>query len=223
MATRREDLRLPDGTPLDEATSALIKTLRRGWELDALDGRRSWRPGTHVWRTLATFAAEDVGQANPQALPLVIASRIAWEKHAEQSSGRPPLVLLANVVLVLARSPKSREAIDLAESMRHLVERGCQPAMPEYAVDLHTARGGAETPREERLRQWPMEGPAIVPDEGPKDWAQWILRRAAQRGRLDRDEVEAQAQQWQAKGGSGSGRTATGPCGDRRRGDGQGR
>lgn len=127
MPSRREDLRLPDGTPLDEGTSALIKTLRRGWELDALGWaslmvpRFPWK----VWRTLATFAAEDVGPANPHALPLVMASRLAWEKHAESSSsGRPPPVLLANVVLMLARSPKSREADDLAESMKHLIERG---------------------------------------------------------------------------------------------------
>jgi len=202
MVSRREDLRLPDGTPLDEGTSALIKTLRRGWELDALGWaslmvqRFPWK----TWRTLATFAAEDVGPANPQALPLVMASRIAWEKHAEQSSARPPLVILANVVLCLARSPKSREADDLAESMKHLIERGWKPALPSYAVDMHTARGRAEVPREQRLDQWLTEGRVIVPDDGEQDWHLWILRWAVQRGHLDREDVERQAREWDQQG-----------------------
>ena len=202
MPSRRDDLRLPDGTPLDEGTSALIKTLRRGWELDALGWaslmvqRYPWK----VWRTLATFAAEDVGPANPQALPLVMASRLAWEKHAEKSSTRPPLVLLANAVMVLARSPKSREADDLAESMKHLIERGWRPALPSYAVDSHTARGRAETPRNEWLDRWITEGRVIEPDDGPKDWHAWILRWAVQRGHLDREEVQAQIVGWNQAG-----------------------
>ena len=202
MGSRREDLRLPDGTPLDEATSALIKTLRRGWELDALGWaslmvqRFTWK----TWRTLATFAAEDIGPANPHALPLVMASRFAWEKHAEQSSARPPLVLLANAVLCLARSSKSREADDLAESMKHLIERGWRPALPEYAIDTHTARGRDLIPREQRLDQWLTEGRVIVPDTGPKDWHAWILRWAVQRGHLDSAEVEAQIADWQEAG-----------------------
>lgn len=202
MASRREDLRLPDGTPLDEATSALIKTLRRGWELDALGWaslmmvRFPWK----VWRTLATFAAEDVGPANPHALPLVMSSRHAWERHAEQSSSRPPLVLLSNVVLYLARSPKSREADDLAESMKHLIERGWRPALPTYAVDAHTARGRAGVPREHRLVQWLTEGRVIAPDKGPKDWHAWILRWAVQRGHLDPEVVETQISEWNEAG-----------------------
>jgi hypothetical protein len=153
-----------------------------------------------VWRTLATFAAEDVGPANPRAVPLVMASRAAWEKHAEQSSSRPPLVILANVVMCLARSPKSREADDLAESMKHLIERGWRPALPSYAVDAHTARGRDQIPRDQRLGQWLAEGRVIVPDDAPKDWHAWILRWAVGRGRLDRAEVEAQIAEWHRQG-----------------------
>jgi len=202
VARARDELLCPDGTPLDEATSALIKTLRRGWELDAMgwallmSARYPWK----VWRTLATFAAEDVGLANPDAVPVVMACRLAWEKHAEGSTGKPPLLLLGHAVLMLARSPKNREGCDLVEATRHLMERGWHPALPSYAVDSHTARGRSEIPRGEWLDRWLTEGSRIEPDQGSKDWAAWILRWAVQRGHLNRDQVEDHIGQWDRDG-----------------------
>lgn len=184
------------------AVSALIKTLRRGLELDAtywasqLSVRYPWK----TWRVLEVFAAEDVGLANPHALPLVVAGRIAWEHHAKESKARPPLVLLASVVLALARSPKNREADDLAEMMKHLIERGWNAQVPDFAVDMHTAEGRAAVPRPERLQRWLTEGSVILPDDGPKDWRAWILRWAVQRGHLDSAQVEEQVAGWAADG-----------------------
>ena len=184
------------------AVSALIKTLRRGLELDAtywasqLLVRYPWK----TWRVLEVFAAEDIGLANPQALPLVVAGRIAWEHHQKESKARPPFVLLASVVLTLARSPKNREADDLAEAMKHLIERGWQAQVPDFAVDMHTAEGRATIPRPERLTRWLTEGSVIQPDDGPKDWRAWILRWAVQRGHLDASQVETQIQEWSAAG-----------------------
>lgn len=202
MASREALPLLPDGTEYDVAVSTLIKTLRRGLELGAmywaaqLSGRYPWK----TWRLLEVFAAEDVGPANPQALPLVVAGRIAWEHHVKESKGRPPLVLLASAVLTLARSPKNREADDLAEAMKHLIERGWQAQVPSYALDMHTAEGRASIPKEQRLDLWLTEGSVIVPDHGPKDWRAWILRWAVQRGHLDPEQVEQQIAQWAADG-----------------------
>jgi hypothetical protein len=189
---------LPDGTEYDVAVSALIKTLRRGHELDALywASQLSVRYPWKTWRLLEVFAAEDVGTANPQALPVVVAGRIAWEHHVKESRGRPPLVLLSSVILMLARSPKNREADDLAESMKHLIERGWQAHVPDYAIDMHTREGREGQPREGRLERWLTEGSVIVPDSGPKDWRAWILRWAVQRGHLDRARAEKQIQEW---------------------------
>ena len=201
MADRR-DLLLPDGTPFDEGISALIKCLRRGLELDAM-GWASLLVARYPWKTfrvLATFAAEDVGLADPHAITVVTSCRLAWEWHVKESKGRPPLVLLAHAVLHLCRAPKSREADDLAESMRHLLEQGWRPEQPSYAVDSHTARGRAGTPRDEWLTQWLTEGSVVVPDDGPKDWAAWILRWAVARGRLDPVEVEARIRAWDEQG-----------------------
>jgi MgsA AAA+ ATPase C terminal len=198
----RSDLRLPDGTPLDEATSALIKTLRRGEELEAcywaaqMAVRFRWK----VWRTLATFAAEDVGMANPLALPMVMACRQAWENAARESSSRPPVLLLAHAVITLARSPKNREASDLAETVKHLVEQGWRPDPPGYAVDSHTERGRDLIPREDWLQRWLTVGSVVEPDTGPVDWRAWIMRWAVGRGRIDRDAVEAQIEAWDAAG-----------------------
>lgn len=117
-------------------------------------------------------------------------------------------MLLANVVLTSARSPKSREADDLAESMKHLVERGWNPDVPDYAIDMHTEEGRATIPRGQWLEQWLTEGSVIEPDHGPKDWRAWILRWAVQRGHLDREHVEQQIRQW-----ADSGRLVHGPDG----------
>lgn len=195
-------LLVPDGTDQRVAISALIKALRRGRELDALywAAQLSARYPWLVWRRLAIFAAEDVGLGNPQALPQVQAARQAWEQIAEGSRSRPPVLLLAYAVLILARSAKSREADDLAESMKHLIERGWQAQVPDVALDLHTAQGRERMPPEERLRHWLEEASAIEPDTGPKDWALWIRRWAAQRGHLDRATVEAQAGSWDSAG-----------------------
>jgi len=184
------------------AVSALIKTLRRGLELDALywAAQLSVRYPWKTWRLLEVFAAEDIGPANPQALPQVVAGRIAWEHHVKESKGRPPLVLLSSVVLSLARSSKNREADDLAEAMKHLIERGWAAQVPEYVIDMHTVEGRASIPRPERLTRWLTEGSVIVPDEGPKDWRAWILRWAVQRGRLDSATIEAQIAKWSAAG-----------------------
>jgi len=198
----REELTVPDHTRYDVAVSALIKNLRRGHELDALywAAQLSVRYPWKTWRLLATFAAEDVGLANPQALPLVVAGRIAWEHNTKESKGRPPLVLLASVVLVLARSPKNREADDLAEAMKHMIENGWTAQVPEVAVDSHTAPGRESIPREEWLSRWLEEGSVIVPDDGPADWRAWILQWAVQRGHLNTEQVERQIGEWAAQG-----------------------
>jgi hypothetical protein len=112
------------------------------------------------------------------------------------------------VILTLARSAKNREADDLAESMKHLMERGWSAHVPEYAVDMHTREGRETRPREGRLERWLTEGSVIVPDTGPKDWRAWILRWAVQRGHLDPEQVEAQIAEWNA-----SGRLVHGPDG----------
>lgn len=198
----RESLLCPDGTAYDVAVSSLIKTLRRGLELDAaywaaqLSARYQWK----VWRILEVFAAEDVGAANPVALPHVVADRLAWEHHRKESKGPGPLVLVMSAVLLLARSPKSREADDLAQAMLHLIEGGWAPVVHDFALDAHTAQGRAEIPKEERLTRWMSEGRTIVPDEGPKDWHAWILRWAARQGTGDPAEVEAQIGQWAEQG-----------------------
>jgi hypothetical protein len=142
----------------------------------------------------------DVGLANPQALPFVSAARTAWDRAALESRSRPQLVLLTSSVLLLARSPKSREADDLAAAMTHLVEDGWRPAVPHEAVDLHTKRGRETVPDDLKLVFWLDEGSKIVPDGDLLDWRSWVRRWAARRGRLDPEQVEKQIAEWAAQG-----------------------
>jgi replication-associated recombination protein RarA len=202
MARGDREVVVPDGTPLPIATSALVKALRRGREVEALYWAKQMERGRfhwYVWRRLCTFAAEDVGIADPQAVVVVNALAEAYERHKEHSSKPvPDGPLLAFAVLYLARAPKSREVDDFDQAVFHLQEdEGWSAPVPDYALDLHTPEG---KDRKHRLRHWLDVSSLVVDRQGPLDWLLWIRRWAARRGHLDRQQVEEQAQRWAAEG-----------------------
>jgi hypothetical protein len=202
--TSRDDLLVPNGQSLAVATSALTKALRRGRELEALywaqqiEARYPWL----LFRRLGVFAAEDIGIADPQAVTVVASVRQLYEQAKKESRApRPDAALLAFTVQYLARTPKCREADDLAAALEHLQdEEGWSPHVPAEAYDLHTSQGRALMTRTERLTHWLTEATRLLPDNGPKDWALWVHRWAARRGALDRTHVETQAQVWDQEG-----------------------
>lgn len=201
---RDDQLTVSQGVPLADATSAMTKALRRGQELEGLywaqqiEQRFPW----YLWRRLAVFAAEDVGLADPQAMQVVAATRQAYgESSKESRAPRPDSVLLGFVVLYLARSPKSREADDLVQSLLHLTkDDGWRPDVPDEALDLHTATGRARMTPDERLAHWLNEASRLVGEVGSLDWKLWLRRWAVRRGVLDHAEVEAEATGWDAEG-----------------------
>jgi putative ATPase len=75
----------------------------------------------YIARRLARFAAEDVGMADPRALPLAIA---AWETYERLGSPEGELAL-AQLVLHLATAPKSNAAyVAFGAAMRAAKETG---------------------------------------------------------------------------------------------------
>lgn len=202
MARGDRDVVVPDGTPLPVAASALVKALRRGREVEALYWAKQMERGRfhwYVWRRLCTFAAEDVGIADPQAVVVVNALAEAYGRHKEHSSKPvPDGPLLAMAVLYLARAPGSREVDDFDQAVLHLQEdEGWSAPVPDYALDLHTPEGKS---RPGRQRHWLEEGSWVKDRQGPLDWLLWIRRWAARRGHLDRREVEEQAKRWAQEG-----------------------
>ena len=105
--------------------SALHKSLRGSdcnaalyWFARMLAGGEEPR---YIARRLTRFASEDIGLADPQALPIALA---AWEAYERMGSPEGELAL-AELVIYLATAPKSNAAyVAIAAAMRAAKEYG---------------------------------------------------------------------------------------------------
>jgi replication-associated recombination protein RarA len=98
---------------------------------------------TMLWNRLKIIASEDIGPANP-VMPLLIdylQKQYLTEKSKLAESGYK--LYLMNAVVCLCRSQKSRIADDLQTVVYMEREDGKLPAIPDFALDKHTARGKA--------------------------------------------------------------------------------
>jgi putative ATPase len=88
-----------------------------------------------IARRMVIFASEDVGLADPRALPMAVACQQACE-----FVGLPECRLnLAHVTVFLATSPKSNSTtLAIGEAMRSIREKGMQP-VPLWLRDSHTS------------------------------------------------------------------------------------
>jgi replication-associated recombination protein RarA len=163
------------GHRMDEAASALQKEIRRGNEPAALywacelASRYPWK----TWRRLVVIACEDVGLADPMAIVVVEALRSSYCWAAEGGRGRPGWnQLMGMAVMYLARAPKSR-TVDLATWGTQEYVRIVAP--PDYAVDMHTARGKQ---RGRGIAHFLAEGGRLEGevDVGGTDW-RWVEDR----------------------------------------------
>jgi len=95
-----------------------------------------------VARRLVILASEDVGLADPQALPLAVAAH-----HAVEFVGMPEAELtLAHATLYIATAPKSNSAkAALGEARRALAEEPVQP------VPIHLRDGSGQAGKREGL------------------------------------------------------------------------
>ena len=190
----------PDGTPLNEAVSTLIKELRRGHELEALYWARQIEAGgfyKYVWRRLAIFCAEDVGLGNPLAITVVQSLWNAYETAKKDSSrSQPDGNLITMAVMVCARSEKNRECDHLKNAEHSLEKHGWKPGIPEYAVDMHTARGQGQLDKADQDRMWFTEWSKVEPEVGPYDWRAWHWKRLANKGVMKPKDVSAKIAEW---------------------------
>ena len=137
----REALKTASGYEYGEVISALQKDIRRGneeaamfWALELYE-----RYSNALWTRLRVIVNEDIGLANPQALLLVDAQASHYEWCPKEGSKR---LILANTILYLCRSEKSREAdhFQCVINQRRQQE-GWHLEIPDYALDKHTRRG----------------------------------------------------------------------------------
>ena len=122
-----------------DVASALIKSIRGSdpdaglyWLARMLEGGEDIR---FLTRRLVILASEDVGNADPNALPLAVAAM-----HACELVGLPECQLtLAQAVTYLACAPKSNAAtIAIAEARRDVTEARIVP-VPRQLRDRHYA------------------------------------------------------------------------------------
>lgn len=132
-----------DGDAHYDSASALIKSIRGSdpdaglyWLARMLEGGEDVR---FLCRRLVILASEDVGNADPQALPLAVAAMQACE-----FIGLPECQLtLAQAVTYLACAPKSNAAtVAIGEARRDVRESRLLP-VPVHLRDSHY--GGAES------------------------------------------------------------------------------
>lgn len=119
-----------DGDQHYDIISAFIKSVRGSdadaaihWLARMIEGGEDPR---FIARRLMILAAEDIGLADPQALPLAVA---AFETVANigMPEGRIPL---AEVTIYLALAPKSNAAYNAINAALDDVRAGLQPAVP---------------------------------------------------------------------------------------------
>jgi putative ATPase len=139
-AVQRKAIRYdPTGDDHYDAASALIKSIRGSdpdagmyWLARMLEGGEDVR---FLARRLVILASEDVGNADPQALPLAVAAMQACE-----FVGLPECQLtLAQTVAYLACAPKSNAATIAIGEARHDVREGRLLPVPRHLQDSHYA------------------------------------------------------------------------------------
>jgi len=131
--------------PADEVISTLQKSIRRGLEENAAlcayeMAYTSPALERYLWDRLAIISVEDIGMGDPQAPVLVNALFEISQRFGRQEGDRYTCAIHA--ARYLATRQKDRSSDEMHNWLRHAVEKeGLRPEIPDYAIDMHTARG----------------------------------------------------------------------------------
>jgi len=120
-----------------DTISAFIKSMRASdekgamyWLAKMLHAGEDFR---FIARRIVIFASEDVGLADPEALPLAIAAQHAVE-FVGMPEGRIPL---AHATAYMCRAKKSRDAYDALNEAAETVESEHTKRVPEHLKNKH--------------------------------------------------------------------------------------
>jgi putative ATPase len=120
-----------------DTISAFIKSMRASdekgalyWLAKMLHAGEDFR---FIARRVVIFASEDVGLADPEALPLAIATQQAVE-FVGMPEARIPI---AHATAYMCRAPKSREAYDALNAATERIEREQTKRVPEHLKNKH--------------------------------------------------------------------------------------
>jgi putative ATPase len=120
-----------------DTISAFIKSMRASdekgamyWLAKMLHAGEDFR---FIARRIVIFASEDIGLADPEALPLAIATQQAVE-FVGMPEARIPL---AHATAYMCRAPKSREAYDALNASSEKIEMEQTKRVPEHLKNKH--------------------------------------------------------------------------------------
>jgi replication-associated recombination protein RarA len=149
MATGQSDpwvkVRTCHDFPADEVISALQKEIRRGNTENAAllayeMATTSPEMEDYLWYRLLVISVEDVGMGDPQA-PVLVNTLYQINQRFGQRGGEG-LLMVIHAVRYLCACQKDRASDEMVNWIRHAVdEEGLRPTIPDYALDMHTARG----------------------------------------------------------------------------------
>jgi replication-associated recombination protein RarA len=132
-------------SPFD-CMSAMQKAIRRGLEREAMEfaSELAWSRKqcfAMVCNRLLIISHEDIGLANPDVPPFVLAAVRAAEQVYRAEDLGAALLILGNAIRMMARSPKSREADHFVIAVGVRPPEGFAPDIPDWAHDKHTQKG----------------------------------------------------------------------------------
>lgn len=169
-------VRTLNGFQADELISALQKEIRRGNVENAVIIAyemfiTSPELEAYLWKRLMVISVEDIGWGDLQAPVLVHTLYQMHSLYGRQEGDR--LLYAIHAVRYLCACQKDRSTDEMLNWVKHSIETGALlPSVPDYALDMHTARG-QEMGR--GLRHFWEEG-AIVQPELPGRESTYRLR-----------------------------------------------
>lgn len=156
--------------PADQVISALQKEIRRGHtENAALIAYELAMTGEDaealLWQRLQVISVEDIGAGQINA-PILIHALHAMHLQFERPQ-HDRFLFAIHAVRYLCGCPKDRSSDELLSWItRATAGAGVRPAIPEYALDMHTA-AGRELGR--GLRHFLLEGAQVEPELADRD------------------------------------------------------
>ncbi len=158
------------GFPADEIISALQKETRRGnienavliaYEMIETSSELEEK----LWDRLCVISVEDIGFGDLQAPILIQTLRLMSQQFVRGEGDRSLFAIHA--VRYLGTCQKDRSSDEMYNWTRRSVAAGeLLPTIPDYAADMHTARGSASG---RGLRHFYKEGAQVSPELSNRD------------------------------------------------------
>lgn len=157
-----------NGYNLFEVISALQKEIRRGEEERAMYWALELVPlfEDYLWQRLVVITNEDIGIANPNLLQIIPTQRAVFFEFRNAKKDGSARLALANAILLMCRSPKSRLADHFQCAINQDRLHGKHLDIPDYALDKHTQRGRKMG---RGVEHWLAEGCTLSPTSNIDD------------------------------------------------------